>query len=296
MLGPLLPAMLVMGAVASDYAGAAACRKCHAAEFAAHSSSAHWRALAVAKAPQPGDWAFGAGSQAVTFVMRVGADTYLELAESWYRALDGYAPTPGHRGAGGVRYRTFDPDAGIMRCFACHSTGPLAVARDGAITPHEAGVRCEGCHGGAAAHLREPAKFHPRNPGRMTADQLNNFCGACHRMPAGAGDTPDLRDPWNVRHQPLLLAASACFRESQGGLSCLTCHSPHAALETKLEAYDAVCARCHAAPKHSQPIAGRACAECHMPVVRPQPNLEFSNHRIAIYQPADPLSPVSAGR
>ena len=53
-------------------------------------------------------------------------------------------------------------------------------------------------------------------------------------MPGGVAATPDLRNPWNARHQPLLLAASRCFRESKGRLSCLTCHSPHAPLEQKL--------------------------------------------------------------
>jgi hypothetical protein len=280
----------------SDYAGAEACRKCHLAQFAAQSSSAHAGALARAKAPQPGDWAFGAGSQAITFVSRLNAETYLEEGESWYRALKGYARTPGHLAAAGLRYRIFGPEAGILRCFACHSTGPLSLSEGEAIVPLELGVRCEACHGPAGAHVRDPERSHPKNPGKLTAGELNDFCGACHRMPAAAGETPDLRAAWNVRHQPLLLAASACFRASQGRLNCLTCHSPHAPLETKLAAYDAACAKCHSAPKHSKPVAGRACAECHMPAVRPQPNLTFANHRIAVYSGADPLSPVTGRR
>jgi len=111
-------------------------------------------------------------------------------------------------------------------------------------------------------------------------------------MPAGADETPDLRNPWNMRHQPLLLAASACFQRSNGKLSCLTCHSPHAPLEEKLAAYDATCSRCHARPRHTTAIAGQSCIKCHMPQVTPQPNLAFANHRIAIYTPADPVTPV----
>ena len=41
---------------------------------------------------------------------------------------------------------------------------------------------------------------------------------------------------------PPLLAASACFRKSGGRLTCLTCHSPHAAMERKPAAYDAATA------------------------------------------------------
>jgi hypothetical protein len=280
----------------SNYAGAEACRNCHPAQFAAQSSSAHAHALAQSHRPQPGDWAFGAGLQAITFVRRLDSEYYLEEGETWYRALDGYSRTPGHKGSGGIRDRIFDPSAAILRCFACHSTGPIRISDGQTILPNELGIRCEVCHGPAADHAREPARFHPQNPGKFTADELNRFCGDCHRMPAAQGDSPNLRDPWNARHQPLLLAASACVLESKGRLSCLTCHSPHAPLEQKLAAYDAACARCHAHPRHKLSTARRACAECHMPAVQAQPHLVFANHRIAVYAPTDPMSPIAVRR
>ena len=228
--------------VSSDrYAGADACKPCHAAEYAAQSVSAHARALLPSKPPQPGEWAFGAGSQAITFVHQRDRDTYLELGQSWFRRLNGMASTPGHPNGEDRPMRTFDPSAGIMRCFACHSTGPLSLGPGQTIVPHELGVRCEACHGPAADHAGDPQKFAAENPGRYTAEAINNLCGNCHRMPAGATETTDLRDPWNARHQPLTLAASACFRESRGRLSCLTCHSPHAAVDRNPANYDAKC-------------------------------------------------------
>jgi hypothetical protein len=281
---------------AADYAGAGTCGKCHSTEYATQSGSAHAHSLAPSKLPQPGEWAFGAGEQAITFVTREDADHYLEHGQSWYRRLNGYAQTPGIASAAGTRYRLFDPAAGILRCFACHSTGPLSLSENQAILPHEPGVRCEACHGPGAAHARNPGRCHLLNPVLLAADELNGLCGNCHRMPAGPNETPDLKEPWNARHQPLLLAASACFQQSKGRLSCLTCHSPHAPLERSLAAYDRVCAGCHAAPRHTQPVAGRACAGCHMPAVKPQAHLAFANHRIAVYAPADPLSPLPVRR
>jgi hypothetical protein len=288
--------LVLTAAAGSPYAGAPACRQCHATEFAAQSATAHAAALARSRPPQPGDWAFGAGVQAITFVSRLDAENYIEHGRSWYRSLQGYALTPGHRSAAGERYRIFDPSSAILRCFACHSTGPLSLGPDESIIPGEPGVRCEACHGPSADHARDPAHHPPRNPAALSADQINRLCGQCHRMPAAAADSTDLRNPWNARHQPLLLAASRCFRESEGRLSCLTCHRPHAALEHRLAAYNAACKACHPAPRHSRPVAARACAGCHMPAVRPGPGLSFANHRIAVYAPSDPLSPVKARR
>jgi hypothetical protein len=292
----LMALALLLAAPPADYAGAAACATCHRAEFEAQTASAHARTLARSKPPQPGDWAFGAGEQAITFVRRLDPEHYLEEGRSWYRVLDGFAATPGARGAEGTRYRIFDPAGDILRCFSCHSTGPITLAADEAITPHELGVRCEACHGPAAAHARDPARVRPKNPAQLTAGRLNELCGACHRMPVAGKDSLDIQDPWNARHQPPLLAASACFRKSGGRLTCLTCHSPHAAMERKPAPYDAVCGRCHGDPKHSQPVARRSCVGCHMPAVRPNAWLTFSNHRIAIYSPSDPLVPVSVSR
>jgi hypothetical protein len=287
---------LLLAVATSDYAGAEACAKCHSAEFQAQSASSHAHALARSTPEQPGEWAFGADDQAITFVSRLDGEHYREEGKSWYRKLKGFGPTPGAATPDGTPYRTFDPSGAILRCFYCHSTGPLTLAADDAILPHELGVRCEACHGPAAAHVRSPAQSHPDNPGKLSADRLNDFCGGCHRMPLGSNETLDFRDAWNVRHQPPTLAASACFRLSGGKLNCIICHSPHAQVVRSPEAYDRVCQGCHAAPKHTRPVAGKACAGCHMPRVQPMPNLSFTNHRIAIYTPSDPLMPVSAAR
>ena len=100
----------------------------------------------------------------------------------------------------------------------------------------------------------------------MAAADLNALCAKCHRIELGSpAENRDVRDARNVRNQPLMLAASACFRGARGRLTCLTCHAPHAELERQAGAYDKTCQRCHAAARHKQPVAGQACAGCHMP-------------------------------
>jgi hypothetical protein len=287
--------LAVRGAGAVDYVGAEVCRNCHAAEFEGQSRSGHGMALSRSAAGQPGEWAFGAGVQAITFVSRLDRDRYLEHGESWYRALDGYGVTPGHRDAQGIAFRIFDPAALIFRCFACHSTGPVTQDEtDDHIVPHELGVRCEVCHGPGRLHAQDPARNHMRNPASWTAKQLGDFCGKCHRLTLETGkEAFDLRDPRNARNEPLLLAASACFRRTKGGISCVACHVPHGPLETAASKYDAVCSNCHRAPRHANATGGQACVVCHMPAVRFE-NLAYRNHRIATYAAAEPMSPVNA--
>jgi hypothetical protein len=292
----LLPFLLCTGiAAAADpapaYIGAEACGKCHRAEFDLQSKSAHAHTLAPSAAGQPGDWAFGAGGQAITFVAREDREHYRELGRTWYRELNGYSITPGHKNFDGVSFRLFDSDARILRCFACHSTGPITLAGDDRVVPHELGVRCEMCHGPGSLHAQDPAGRHPRNPGRLGAAAMNTFCASCHRFKLETGEElTDLRDPRNSRSEPLRLAAGACFQKSAGRLTCLTCHSPHAPLEQAAAAYDRTCSRCHASPKHSGTIAAASCSGCHMPPIRTG-NLVFVNHRIAIYRPQDPVVP-----
>jgi hypothetical protein len=288
-----IPAALA--ATPGDYAGAESCRPCHAANFVSQSGSSHAHALARSTSTQRGDWAFGAGLQAITFVTRIDAEAYREDGLSWYRALNGYAITPGQHDEKGVVFRTFDPAARIFTCFACHSTGPLTIGKEEEVIPHELGVRCEVCHGPAAAHVKDPAHNRLRTPAQLTAAGMNRFCGQCHRTDSEAGlELTDLLDARNAKDEPLRLAASACFLKSAGRLNCVTCHDPHGELMQDASAYDAHCKTCHANPAHRQSLAGQACVTCHMPAIPDGPNLAFSNHRIAVYAPGNPLAPVRA--
>src|SRR4051794_1502664 len=131
-------ALLAMRAeAATSYAGAAACRPCHAAIFAQQSASQHAKALAKSTGSQPPEWAFGAGAQAITFVRRIDPETYVEEGLTWFRAAGKFDITPGHPDSGPVRFRTLDPAAGILRCFSCHSTGAVTLAADESIVPAE---------------------------------------------------------------------------------------------------------------------------------------------------------------
>jgi hypothetical protein len=259
------------------------------------------------------DWAFGAGTQAVTFVTRANAGAYLEMALSYYPASRTFGTTPGQEPMGlgslatalGRLYASNSAEFGIRNCFGCHSTGPVALRSEGELVPLTPGIQCESCHGPGAEHVTAASQgnraklIQPiRDLRQMSASGLNQFCGSCHRLPAPSGIEIDWNVSWNVRHQPVYLSQSLCFRQSRGTLSCLTCHGPHDSLVQNDGYYDAKCRDCHTTTLRKPAsacgsVAAANCIDCHMPRVSPQSNLRFTNHWIGVYGEGAKLKPIT---
>ena len=291
----ILVLLLFALGVYGQYVGSQSCQACHPDQFAAQAMSEHAHALAPAQPGSPGEWAFGAGRKAISYVSHTDEETYVERAASYYASTKSMGVTPGHKAGIDLEYPTFHPTTSAVRCFRCHSTGDLTLSSGFTIQPAQYGIRCEACHGPGAAHVAAGGGGDTiRNPKRLNAVELNAFCGTCHRKPPEAGLEGDWTDPWNVRHQPASLSQAACFRKSAGRLSCLTCHDPHAPLVTSAKAYDQRCAGCHQEVRHQTATAGTSCVTCHMPQVQePAPEIHFTNHWIGIYGKGNSLVPVS---
>ncbi len=173
----------------------------------------------------PVEWAFGAGDHAVTFVSKVSGDYYLEHSMSYYPAIGGFALTPRHdvltattlQQAMGQPIKIHGSGGTIADCFGCHSTGPVSVPATGDAQITESGIHCEVCHGPGSEHRAAAARGEKAaarlidNPGRLNGEEMNRFCGRCHRV---IGPTFDWNSPWSVRHQPPYLARSRCFLNS----------------------------------------------------------------------------------
>jgi tetratricopeptide (TPR) repeat protein len=283
-------------AVEAQYVGTKACQACHSGRFETQSKTGHARALATAASGSPGEWVFGAGTKAITYVSRVDRDWYVEHGLSYYTATKSMAPTPGHSGEADMRYRTFDPEASVLRCFRCHSTGEVKWGAGQSVEPSEPGVHCESCHGPGGAHIRASgAPGTIRNPKNLNAVELNDYCGSCHRKPPEAGEANDWTNSWNTRHQPTYLNNAACFRKSNGKLSCLTCHDPHTPVSLAAAGYDRRCSACHRAVRHRTQVSSRACVDCHMPQVAINTRLRFTNHWIGVYGAGPKLVPLPRG-
>jgi hypothetical protein len=266
----------------------------------------------------PIEWAFGVGNHAVTFVSKVTGDVYIEHAFSFYPDTKSMGLTPGHRlvqadslpKAMGVLHHIVEPQdrqSGIRRCFGCHSTGPVESTPAG-VQPRELGIRCEVCHGPGSDHRKAvtggnlpAARNVISKPSRMRAGEINEFCGSCHRFP-GQNFAVNWNSQWNVRHQPPYLQRSRCFLESQGRLTCFTCHVPHTALQ-KGDAgyYTRKCLECHSTDGHQPADVCRrqtsdGCVGCHMPPSPVTTHLTFVNHWIGVYRNGETLKPETRVR
>ena len=289
----VLGSLLCVSAAAGQYVGSQACQACHPDKAASQAKTAHARALRLAPPGSPGLWAFGAGAKAITYVSPASDEFYVEHGRTFFTKNQSFGTTPGHKDGSDMRYRIFDPVASVLRCFRCHSTGPVSVNQAVEIQPFEPGVHCESCHGPGEAHVRAAGAGPIRNPGRLNTLEMNDYCGACHRKAPEIGEENDWDNAWNTRHQPAYLNKAACFQKSAGALRCVTCHDPHTPLSTVAADYDKRCQQCHAKVGHRTVTASRACVDCHMPQVRIVPGLEFTNHWIGIYSATSRLAPVS---
>ena len=84
--------------------------------------------IAGTRRPKNAQWAFGAGDKAITCVGQTSQETIAEHGLSYYTATKSMGITPGHADANDIVYRTFDSLGTALRCFRCHSTGPITLA------------------------------------------------------------------------------------------------------------------------------------------------------------------------
>ncbi|HXJ43155.1 MAG TPA: multiheme c-type cytochrome, partial [Bryobacteraceae bacterium] len=146
--------LLIASPLAGQYVGNQACQPCHPDKVALQAKSAHARALKVAEPGGQGYWAFGAGQKATTWVTQTGDQSVVEHGLSYFSSTKTMALTPGHDTPTDIVYRTFDPVGTALRCFRCHSTGPVSLAAGYKVQPNELGIRCEACHGPGTSHIQ----------------------------------------------------------------------------------------------------------------------------------------------
>ncbi|HEX6084714.1 MAG TPA: tetratricopeptide repeat protein [Thermoanaerobaculia bacterium] len=241
------------------------------------------------------DWIVGSGNHARTYLYRVPSGEMFQLPLTWYSQTREWQMSPGYDRADheGVNRRV------RHECLFCHNAypaaepEPLSYWRDQSFPAQlPQGIGCQRCHGPGAEHARTQTRASIVNPARLPAKLRNDICYQCHMQPTVAMsglrrfgrdlysfrpgqplaeyamplDVDEEEMPrgerFEINHHPYRLEQSRCFTESQGRLSCLTCHDPH----RRTNDYRKACMSCHATPHR----VNEDCTSCHMPKRRPQ--------------------------
>jgi predicted CXXCH cytochrome family protein len=242
----------------------------------------------------------------VTWVTIIAATTQepiaIEHRLSWVSQNKSMRVTPGHEGRQveqpveifGHPHLT----KGLKQCFDCHSTHFTLQGTQ--IVDLRAGVGCQNCHGPGSQHVAAMesggSEVNLRYPSENSTpmDEVR-LCGACHRLPEDLSPGEIVRSNRELpRMQSVGLLQSRCFTES-AGLSCSTCHDPHASAHVATRAsYEQTCFACHSQPSQTTcpTTKSQGCVQCHMPQIDVIPDMPFHDHWIRIRTDQDP-KPIS---
>jgi hypothetical protein len=217
-------------------------------------------------------------------------------------------------------FRAIDP-----LCIYCHGGQAELVPESSnhyRTLPANPAIGCERCHGPGARHVQrrrqgdsvEEPDDTIVNPARLEPALRESVCQQCHlhgemRVLRRGTQVYDFRpglplhlfssifvkpSEKNQDHEAVThveqMAASRCFRASNGKLGCISCHDPHAfpKPQEKKEVYRRACLKCHQETNCQTPMPERLarngddCTACHMPRTRTVnvAHTATSDHRI----------------
>jgi tetratricopeptide (TPR) repeat protein len=204
---------------------------------------------------------------------------------------------------------------GVNRCLYCHTTRSRDFREPADANPSPAvadpGIGCERCHGPGTNHIAAIKFDFPDratvNVGSSTAANINKQCADCHVVGSRAEIEADPENPMYVRSSGVTFTMSRCYSESDGRLSCLTCHDPHTDSEKSAGYYESKCLKCHSMAGNSLSEAVRVvvcpvnpktkCLECHMKKVDvPVLKTLMTDHFIRIDKSAKSVEPSPGGK
>ncbi len=183
---------------------------------------------------------------------------------------------------------------GVRRCLSCHTTSIHAVLKDAGPAAADHSIGCETCHGPGGHHETAVAAGFSDSAIAGTrassAAEINQTCGRCHGFPRWEKLALSRTDPALYRFQALGMSWSRCYVESDGNLSCVTCHDPHRNVQKSVAINEGKCLSCHANRDVTE-ITTSGSKRPSVPDLKP----DFS-HSLRPAKPAKTICPVNPNR
>lgn len=267
----------------------------------------------------------GSGHQTRSYLMQRNGYLF-EMPITWYVIKGIWDMSPGYDNGNNSR---FSREIG-EECLACHTGNfELEKGSKNRFSEINLGIDCEQCHGPGSAHVKAiqngqlidvgvETDYTIVNPAKLPTNLQFDVCQQCHLQGVNAmGDQASVRDfrpgmklsdafhvfleqpedpdAFGIASHAERLQQSECFLQSDGKLTCTTCHNPHKSISvTEQNVYTQQCEQCHT--QAMIPDCGESdsllsleegnCISCHMPQrgTRDIPHVFFHDHKIRVVE------------
>jgi tetratricopeptide (TPR) repeat protein len=274
------------------------------------------------------DYIVGSGHQTRSYLLERNGYLY-EVPITWYVSKQIWDLSPGYDAGQNSRFsREIGED-----CMACH-TGAFDYVKGSKHRYREVtmGIDCERCHGPGEAHVKamkagkeidvgEYTDYTIVNPAKLPLNKQFDVCQQCHLQGLNVLEEGksvrdfrpgmDLNDVYHIflktnpdsnafgiASHAERLQQSQCFIQSEGKLTCTTCHDPHKSIAvTDEQIYIRQCQSCHQPNRQIecgldpqvQMLEEGNCISCHMPQggTNDIPHVSFHDHKIRVLDTAD---------
>ncbi len=248
----------------------------------------------------------GSGQHTNSHLLQINGYLY-QMPMTFYTQKKKWDLPPGFEQGSNSRFnRTIGAE-----CITCHNAYPTPdPAADNRYLSIPQGIDCERCHGPGSLHVEEKkqgklintakeADYSIVNPKRLPFKLQMSICQRCHLqgnavlkpgksffdfkpgmmlsdvltvfMPRYGSDDAS----FIMASHPDRLAMSKCFKQSNGQLTCISCHNPHQSVTvTGKNKFNETCVSCHPGNKalptcklsaQAQLKNKDGCVGCHMP-------------------------------